>query len=86
MLLVNDNWDRTHGVSETACLPGACFDQHLTTFELIYQFAKGRRMRVPIYKISMEEAALGAVFPGRDSPIPTIRADFLRFASKLVHI
>jgi hypothetical protein len=70
MLLVNYNWDRTPGVSETACLPGACYD---------FRHEKGRRMRVPIYKMSMEEAALGAVFPGRDSPIPTIRADFPHF-------
>ena len=41
-------------------------------------------MRTPIYKMAVEEAAWEAVLPESDSPIPNIRADFLRFGSKIV--
>ena len=34
----------------------------------------------------MEEARRGAVFPGDEWSIPTIRADFLRLTSKPVQI
>src|SRR5258708_15476658 len=41
---------------------------------------------MPIYKVSMEEARWGAVFPGDEWSIPLIDADFLCFTSKSVHI
>jgi hypothetical protein len=44
----------------------------------------GHWMRTPIYKMAVEEAAWEAVLPESDSPIPNIRADFLRFGSKIV--
>ncbi len=37
---------------------------------------------VPIYKVPMEEARCGAVFPGYEWSIPMIGADFLCFTSK----
>jgi uncharacterized protein (TIGR00369 family) len=41
---------------------------------------------MPIYKVSMEEARWGAVFPGDEWSIPMIDAYFLCFTSKPVHI